>query len=176
MSELNVDPALLTARSATFRDTAGEQVQEGSLDRSRTESDIAKFGEINAALHDSWRFLREKQAQSWTGLGGEHDSHADKLVTVARGYEGQDEISAQSLSSTGTGWSASPVGHGELPARPGTPAPPHPPGPRPVPDDPFPAVPPEQQWPASPGDATHPPQGGYGATMPPEFRADTQEP
>ncbi|WP_454793761.1 type VII secretion target [Mycolicibacterium lutetiense] len=101
MSELNVDPSLLLARSGQFRKAGSEQAQAGALDDSQTESDIAAFGEINAALHDSWRQVRALQARSWSGLGREHDEHGDNLTTAARGYEGTDVVNNQMLRYDG---------------------------------------------------------------------------
>ncbi|MEX3645226.1 type VII secretion target [Mycolicibacterium porcinum] len=101
MSNLDVDPSALLARSQTFRAAADEQVQAATYDQSQTESDIAAFGEINAALHDSWRAVRARQAQSWTGLGREHDQHGDNLTTAARGYVGTDVVNNQTLRYDG---------------------------------------------------------------------------
>jgi hypothetical protein len=145
MGDMDVDPSVLLARSGKFREAAEGQVQAGAHDQNQTESDIAAFGEINAALHDNWRAARARQAQSWSGVGREHDEHADKLVTAARGYEGQDEVNAQMLRA------------GDSVLLPGVPgANPQPP--------PAPGT--ERQWLPSPGDANHPPQGGYGSTLP----------
>lgn len=101
MSELNVDPSLLLARSGQFHEAGNEQARAGALDDSQTEADIAAFGEINAALHDSWRQVRARQAQSWTGLGREHDEHGDNLTTAARGYQGTDDVNNQMLRYDG---------------------------------------------------------------------------
>ena len=101
MSNLEVDPSVLLARSGKFRAAADEQMQAGTHDQGQTDSDIAAFGEINVALHDSWRAVRARQAQSWTGLGRAHDEHGDNLTTAARGYEGTDVVNNQMLRYDG---------------------------------------------------------------------------
>lgn len=115
-------------------------------------------------------------------LGPIHKDFADELETLLqdrRGFyndasAGEDQLGT-GLHNTAALWDDhEDRGSAELNAASPLDNPlPGPQGPRPVPDDPFPTLPPEQQWPASPGDANHPPQAGYGATMPPEFNADT---
>ncbi|MBU8817567.1 hypothetical protein EB74_11595 [Mycobacterium sp. SWH-M5] len=101
MAELEVDPDALKARAATFREAGTDQVRVASSNLSTTESDIAAFGEINAMLHDQWRDVKARQAQSWQSLGSAHEGHGDNLTTSARGYEGTDEVNRQSLGNTG---------------------------------------------------------------------------
>lgn len=97
MAELEVDPSTLKASAATFRDAGAEQLQVGAYDAAGIDADVAAFGEINAMLHGPWRDVKERQSQSWQGLGRQHDEHGDKLVTAANGYEGTDVVNAQSL-------------------------------------------------------------------------------
>lgn len=100
---MTVDPSLLQARAAKFHDAATEQVVAGSLDQSQSESDIAAFGEINASLHHQFRMVKELQAQAWAGLGKEHDMHAEKLSSAARGYGNTDGLNAQTLRAVPEG-------------------------------------------------------------------------
>jgi hypothetical protein len=99
MAELEVDPSQLKARGATFRETGTEQSQAASFDATGVENDIAAFGEINAALHGSWREVKERQSSSWQGLGRQNNEHGDKLTTAANGYEGTDTVNAQDLGA-----------------------------------------------------------------------------
>ena len=123
MSDLTVDPSLLVARAAKFRDAATEQVAAGSLDQSQSESDIAAFGEINAALHHQFRMVKDLQAQAWAGLGKEHDVHAAKLLTAARGYGTTDDVNAQGLRAVPEGAVTCGTGPHDNSSRPGPGAP-----------------------------------------------------
>ncbi|WP_157680480.1 type VII secretion target [Mycobacterium dioxanotrophicus] len=107
---MNVDPSLLVVRAAKFSDAATDQITAGSVDRSQTESDIAAFGEINAILHEQFRTVKALQAQSWAGLGKDHELHAEKLSAAARGYGNTDDANGQALRTVPEGSDTQPSG------------------------------------------------------------------
>nr|WP_158260401.1 type VII secretion target [Mycobacterium eburneum] len=175
MAELEVETSALRARSSTFRDAQDEQTRVGANDLAGTESDIAAFGEINAMLHDQWRDAKMRQSAAWQSLGAAHGDHADSLTTVANGYDGTDEVNAETLRVIDTaGIHAAPTGAISCPSSPeGTKGPPLPTAPSGVPPHLGPVDPPAagsvgppQDFSPHPGTCERPPDSGVGATLP----------
>ncbi|MGD9622311.1 MAG: type VII secretion target [Mycolicibacterium sp.] len=101
MADLRVETAGLRSHAATFDAVAEEQRAGASLAQSGVESDIAAFGEINAALHEPWRTANAMKEQAWNDLSRRNSEHADKLRANASGYDDTDASNSGLLGSAG---------------------------------------------------------------------------
>lgn len=101
MADLRVETSGLRAHAATFDNVAAEQSSGASLAQSGVETDIAAFGEINAALHEPWRAANAMKEQAWNDLSRRNSDHADKVRASAAGYDDTDASSGAALGRNG---------------------------------------------------------------------------
>ncbi len=100
MAELRVSTDGLRAGAGQFDEAAESMFTAATVDHAGVEANIASFGEINAALHEQYRGVKQAQAAAWAAHARATSEHADKVRTSASGYDNTEAASAAALGTT----------------------------------------------------------------------------
>lgn len=100
MAELRVSTDSLRSGAGKFDEAAESMSSAVTVDHAGVEANIASFGEINAALHDQYRGAKQAQADAWRAHAQATEDHADKVRTVASGYDTTEAANAAALGTT----------------------------------------------------------------------------
>lgn len=100
MAELRVGTDELRSHAGKFDAAAESMSSAATVDHAGVEANIASFGEINAALHDQYRAVKQAQANAWAAQAAANVDHAEKVRTAATGYDGTESASAAALGTT----------------------------------------------------------------------------
>lgn len=100
MAELRVGTDELRSHAGKFDAAAESMSSAATVDHAGVEANIASFGEINAALHDQYRAVKQAQANAWAAQAAANVDHAEKVRTAAAGYDGTESANAAVLGAT----------------------------------------------------------------------------
>jgi hypothetical protein len=100
MAELRVSTDGLRGGAGKFDGAADSMSTAATVDHAGVEANIASFGEINAALHEQYRGVKQAQADAWSAHAQATEDHADKVRTVASGYDSTEAASTAALGTT----------------------------------------------------------------------------